>query len=54
MGNVSMVYSYDYEVPSINHFMPVTGAHEVSIMLTLSSDPKKKRYGPIKCPDDLF
>jgi type IX secretion system PorP/SprF family membrane protein len=53
MGNLSLGYSYDYEIPSINNFMPVTGAHEITLILTLPNDPKKKRYGPIKCPDML-
>jgi type IX secretion system PorP/SprF family membrane protein len=53
-NNLSLGYSYDYELPSIYHMMPVTGAHEFSLILTLPVDPKRKRYGPIKCPDDLF
>jgi len=53
-NNLSLGYSWDYELPSINHMMPVTGAHELSLILTLPADPKRKRYGPVKCPDDLF
>jgi type IX secretion system PorP/SprF family membrane protein len=53
-GNICVIYSYDYELPSLNNMMPVTGAHEVSVVLTLPTDPKRKRYGPVKCPDDLY
>jgi type IX secretion system PorP/SprF family membrane protein len=50
LGNWQFGYSYDYNIISLSNLMPVTGAHEVTIIATFPLDPKRKRYGPISCP----
>ena len=49
-GNWEFGYSYDYNLLSTQNLMPVTGAHEISIIAVFPVDPKRKRYGPISCP----
>lgn len=51
-NNLKVGYSYDYEMLSVNNLMPVTGAHEFTCILIIPTDPKRKRYGPVKCPKE--
>jgi type IX secretion system PorP/SprF family membrane protein len=49
--NYRFGYSYDYSLPSIYNYMPMTGAHELTMVITFPIDPKRNRYAPISCPD---
>ena len=49
--NYRFGYSYDYSIPSLYNYMPMTGAHEITMVITFPVDPKSKRYGPVNCPD---
>ena len=51
--NVTIGYSYDYNMLSLDKVMPVTGAHEITLVAVLALDPKRGRYGPIKCPSSF-
>jgi type IX secretion system PorP/SprF family membrane protein len=52
LNNTVIGYSYDYNAPSLSYSaMPMTGAHEVTIVFLFKPDPTKGRFGPIKCPD---
>jgi len=51
--NLRLGYSYDYSLLSLNNVTPITGAHEVSLILIIPTDPHSKRYGPVNsvnCP----
>jgi hypothetical protein len=48
--NVTIGYSYDYNMLSMSKLMPSVGAHEITLVATFPLDPKRGRYGPIKCP----
>lgn len=48
--NVRIGYSYDYGMLSLKNMMPVTGAHEITMVATFPLDPKRNRYGPVRCP----
>ncbi len=50
LGNWQFGYSYDYNFLSLKNMMPVTGAHEVTIIATFPPDPTRQRYGPVPCP----
>ena len=50
-GNLRIGYSYDYMVSSIYNYTPFTGAHEISLVKVFPVDPKKRLYGPVKCPE---
>ncbi len=52
-NNLRVCYSYDYSVMSLNNVTPVTGAHEISLVMTIPTDPKSERYNPVKCPKPL-
>ena len=49
-NNITIGYSYDYNLLSLNGMMQNTGAHEVTLVAIFPLDPKRGRYGPIKCP----
>ena len=49
--NYRFGYSYDYLIPSINNYMPMSGAHEITMVITFPTDPKRNRYAPVQCPD---
>lgn len=49
-NNLRVGYSYDYSIQSLSNMMPATGAHEISLVMTLPTDPQSERYGPVKCP----
>jgi type IX secretion system PorP/SprF family membrane protein len=53
-GNTRIGYSYDYMIPSINNYMPATGAHEITLVHIIPIDPKRKLYKSVKCPDFLI
>lgn len=53
LGSWQFGYSYDYNLLSIRNIMPITGAHEVTILATFPIDPKRKRYGAVNCPKFL-
>jgi type IX secretion system PorP/SprF family membrane protein len=48
--NWKLGYSYDYNILSLNNKMPITGAHEVTLIATFPPDPTKERYGAVPCP----
>ncbi len=48
-NNIRVGYSYNYEIPSINNLMPMTGANEFTLVMFIQSDPKNERYRPVKC-----
>jgi type IX secretion system PorP/SprF family membrane protein len=50
-NNIKLTYSYDYDLRYIAYNMSSTGAHELSLVMLFTPDPKRKRYGPISCPD---
>lgn len=52
-SNLNFCYSYDFQLPSLDNYMPATGAHEITMTLRFPTDPKKGRYRPVKCPDVL-
>jgi len=49
-NNLRLCYSYDYSMMSLNNVTPATGAHEISLVMIIPTDPKSERYNPVKCP----
>ncbi len=53
LGNWRIGYSYDYNFLSLKNIMPMTGAHEITIVAIFPPDPKKQRYQAVPCPKNI-